>query len=103
MQCICKFCDTRAKSPADTGTGTGTGAGATNPKPATALAAGIGRPGRKTLIKGGSVLSMDAQVGNFARGDMLIEGKKILQIAADIDAPDAAVIDAAGHVVMPKH
>jgi cytosine/adenosine deaminase-related metal-dependent hydrolase len=92
---MCKFCDTRAKAPADSGGGTGS-------RPAaTAMPTGIGTPGRKTLIKGGSVLSMDAGVGNFSRGDVLIEGTRILAVAAEIDATDAAVIDATGHVVMP--
>lgn len=95
---MCKFCDatrpTLARAPADAG-----GASA-RPAPS-ALPAGIGQPGRKTLIRGGSVLSMDAKAGNFARGDVLIEGAKILAVGATLDAGDAAVIDAAGHVVMP--
>lgn len=66
-----------------------------------ALPTGIGQPGRKTLIRGGSVLSMDAKVGNFAKGDVLIEGAKIIAVGQNLDAGDAAVIDAAGHVVMP--
>ena len=61
----------------------------------------IGTPGRRTLIRGGAVLSMDAAVGNFASADVLIEGKTIRQVAPRIDASDAAVIDAAGMVVMP--
>jgi cytosine/adenosine deaminase-related metal-dependent hydrolase len=65
------------------------------------LPKGVGEPGRKTLIKGGVVLSMDPAVGNFAKGDVLIEGAKILEVAAAIDAPDATVIDAAGRIVMP--
>ena len=60
-----------------------------------------GQPGRRVLIKGGSVLSMDDAVGNFATGDVLIDGAKIVEVAAKIDAPDAAVIDAAGKIVMP--
>ena len=51
---------------------------------------GVGVKGRRTLIKGGVVVSMDDAVGNFARGDVLIEGAKILeegkaQRASDID------------------
>lgn len=95
---MCKFCDatrpTLTRAPADSG-----GASA-RPAPS-ALPAGIGQPGRKTLIRGGHVLSMDAKVGNFAKGDVLIEGSKILAVGASLDAGDAAVIDAAGHVVMP--
>src|SRR3954468_18931766 len=37
-------------------------------------------PTRRTLIKGGVIISMDPAVGNFARGDVLIEGKKIVSV-----------------------
>ncbi|WP_273688513.1 amidohydrolase family protein [Ketogulonicigenium vulgare] len=67
---------------------------------AQALPVGVGEAGRKTLIKGGYILSQDASVGDFI-GDVLIEGSKILQVAPQIDAPDATVIEAAGRVVMP--
>ncbi len=66
-----------------------------------AMPDGIGRPGRRTLIKGGHVLSMDSAVGNFATGDVLLEGSRIVEIAAKIDAPDAALIDATDKIVMP--
>ena len=62
---------------------------------------GTGTPGRRTLIRGGAVLSMDADVGNFARADVLVEGKLIMAIGPDLDAGDAAVIDAGGMIVMP--
>lgn len=68
---------------------------------AASLPQGIGEPGRKTLIKGGVVLSMDPEVGNFAVGDVLLEGSKILAVGASIAADDAAVVDAAGRIVMP--
>ena len=63
--------------------------------------AGVGAQGRKVLIKGGAVLSMDPGVGNHAAGDVLLDGSKIVEVAARIDAPDASVIDASGHIVMP--
>lgn len=62
---------------------------------------GAGEPGRRVLIKGGTVLSMDGSVGNFATGDVLVEGSKIVEVGANIDAGDAAVIDASGKIVMP--
>lgn len=96
---MCKICDANrrpTRAPADTG-----GATAPGPRPGSALPGGIGQPGRRTLIRGGHVLSMDPAVGNFATGDVLIEGSRILSIAPRIDATDAAVIDATGHVVMP--
>jgi len=68
---------------------------------ASAMPEGVGVHGRRTLIKGGTVLSMDDRVGNHAVGDVLIDGSKIEEVAASIHAPDAAVIDASGHIVMP--
>src|SRR5690554_1646120 len=65
------------------------------------LPEGIGEPGRKTLIKGGIVLSVDDAVGNFPVGDVLIENGRIVAVAANIDAGDAAIIDATGKIVMP--
>ncbi len=62
---------------------------------------GLGTPGRRVLIKGGAVLSMDDAVGNFPVGDVLIEGSKIVEVGANIDSGDAVVIDAAGKIVMP--
>ncbi len=62
---------------------------------------GVGQKGRRTLIKDGVIVSMDEAIGDFAVGDVLIEGSKILQVAASIDAADAAVIDASGHIVLP--
>ncbi len=61
---------------------------------AAALPEGVGVQGRRTLIKGGTVLSMDERVGNHAVGDVLLDGSKIAEVAAQIDAPDAAIIDA---------
>ena len=68
---------------------------------ASSLPDGVGTPGRRVLIKGGAVLSMDDAVGNFAVGDVLIDGKMIVAVGANIDASDAAVIDGTGKVVMP--
>lgn len=65
-----------------------------------AMPEGVGQAGAKTLIKGGHILSMDKAVGDFT-GDILLEGRKIIEIAPQIDAPDAIVIDAAGKIVTP--
>lgn len=70
------------------------------PAAAQGLPAGVGDPGRRTLIKGGHILSQDAAIGDFT-GDLLLEGAKILDLAPAIDAPDALVIDAAGRIVLP--
>ena len=54
----------------------------------------------KTLIKGGTVLSMDPEIGDLTTGDVLIEDDRIVAVEASIDA-DAEVVDAAGKIVIP--
>src|SRR5204862_3692159 len=39
-----------------------------------------GRPGRRYVIRGGSVMSLDPNVGDFPQADVLVEGKKILKV-----------------------
>jgi len=68
---------------------------------AKAMPEGVGLKGRRTLIKGGTILSMDKSVGDHATGDVLIEGATIREVAPSIPASDATVIDASGHIVMP--
>jgi 5-methylthioadenosine/S-adenosylhomocysteine deaminase len=55
----------------------------------------------QTLIKNGSIISMDRKIGDFDRGDILIEEDKIIKVARTIRAPNATVIDANGMIVMP--
>jgi 5-methylthioadenosine/S-adenosylhomocysteine deaminase len=54
-----------------------------------------------TLIRGGIVVSMDPAVGDFPRGDVLIENALIKAVAPSLDAPGAEVIDASGCIVLP--
>ncbi len=70
-------------------------------KPAAGLPQGTGTAGRRVLIKGGAVMSMDPAVGDFDRADVLIEGKKIVAVGPDLKADGAAVVDAAGMIVLP--
>jgi 5-methylthioadenosine/S-adenosylhomocysteine deaminase len=56
--------------------------------------------GRK-LIKGGIVLSMDPAVGDFAKGDVLVEGDTIVAVGPSLDGGDAEVIDAEGMIIIP--
>jgi 5-methylthioadenosine/S-adenosylhomocysteine deaminase len=60
-----------------------------------------GRPGRRYVIRGGHVMSMDPKVGDFVQGDVLIEGKKIRAVGPNINAGGAGEIDARGKIVMP--
>ncbi|WP_327592713.1 amidohydrolase family protein [Streptomyces chartreusis] len=55
----------------------------------------------KTLLTGGTVVSMDPAVGDLARGDVLIEDGVIVEVAERIHAPDTGTIDATDRIVMP--
>jgi 5-methylthioadenosine/S-adenosylhomocysteine deaminase len=60
---------------------------------------------RRILLKGGTIISMDRAVGDFAQGDILIEGQKIAAVSRVIDGPgqdgNAIVVDARDTVVIP--
>ncbi len=56
--------------------------------------------GRRILLKGGVVLTMDPSLGDLERGDVLIEGSTIAGVGPNIDAP-AQVIDTSGMIVLP--
>jgi len=56
--------------------------------------------GRK-LIKGGTVLSLDPNVGDFTTGDVLIEGDEIVAVGPALANGDVELIDATGMIVMP--
>src|SRR5262245_41288899 len=70
---------------------------------AAALAGTVVRPAfaqpARTLIKGGVVLSLDRDIGDFEMADVLIEGSRIVAVRPNISA-DAAVIDAANMIVL---
>jgi 5-methylthioadenosine/S-adenosylhomocysteine deaminase len=82
-----------------------TGVNLFTPRSAAADAGGpiedSGRHGRRYIIRGGSVMSMDPKVGDFAQGDVLVEGRKILAVGRNLSAGGAEVIDARGRIVMP--
>jgi cytosine/adenosine deaminase-related metal-dependent hydrolase len=58
-------------------------------------------PKRRILLKGGTIVSMDAKVGDLVKGDLLVEGSKISAIAPEINAADAQVIDAFDTIIVP--
>ena len=58
-------------------------------------------PGQRLLLRGGVIISMDPKVGNLAKGDVLIEGKKITAVAANVPAAGAQVIDAGNMILIP--
>src|SRR5450432_615720 len=55
----------------------------------------------RTLLKNGAVLTIDKKLGNFPRGDVLIEGTKIAAVGPNLAAADAEIIDASNMVIMP--
>jgi cytosine/adenosine deaminase-related metal-dependent hydrolase len=60
----------------------------------------MGAAAVRTLIRGATIITMDAQ-GDLARGDVLITGDSITEIAPRIQAEAAQVIDATGCIVIP--
>src|SRR6267142_2173143 len=60
-----------------------------------------GKTGRRYIIRGGAVMSMDPKVGDFPKADVLVEGKKILAVGPNLQAGGATPIDASGRIVMP--
>jgi len=88
--------------------GAGLVAAATQISPARAQSAGDPELARvqgqrRILIKGGVVLTLDRQIGDFARADVLIEDGKIREVRPEIAVASdaAAVIDAANRIVLP--
>ena len=75
--------------------------------PATLLAAdapkasAAPRHSRRILLKGGTIITMDGTLGNIAKGDLLIDGKKIVAVGGDIHAAGAQVIDASNAILIP--
>ena len=55
----------------------------------------------RTLLHNGCVITVDKELGNFRRADVLIEGTKIAAVGPDLDVSDAEVIDASNMIVMP--
>jgi cytosine/adenosine deaminase-related metal-dependent hydrolase len=60
---------------------------------------------RRVLFKGGTILSVDPAVGNFAAGDILVTGKTIAAVGRDLVAAaqdgNAIVVDAADSILFP--
>ena len=55
----------------------------------------------RTLLKGGTVVTMDPKVPNLPTGDVLVEGGRISAVGPNLSADGAETIDAAGSIVMP--
>lgn len=59
----------------------------------------------RTLIKSATIISMDARLGDFLAGDLLIEGDRIVDVRPNIDlgsgAAETEVVDGTGRIVIP--
>ena len=55
----------------------------------------------RILIRGGTVLTQDAELGELPRADVLVEGDTIAEVGRDLSAADAKVIDADGDIIIP--
>jgi 5-methylthioadenosine/S-adenosylhomocysteine deaminase len=60
----------------------------------------VGR-GRKMLIKGGYVATVDKSLGELPNGDVLIDGNLIAQVGTNLSVGDVDIIDARGKLVLP--
>jgi len=63
-----------------------------------------GRRGRRYVIRGGAVMTMDPRMpnkGEWTQADVLVAGKKILAVGPNLHAGGAGEIDARGRIVMP--
>jgi len=56
---------------------------------------------KRTLIKGGTVITVDAELGDLPEADVLIEDGEIVAVAANLAVEDADTIDASERIVMP--
>ena len=56
--------------------------------------------GRK-IIEGGVVLSLDREVGDFEKANVVIEGDRIVGVGPGLNGSEAEKIDATGMIVMP--
>jgi 5-methylthioadenosine/S-adenosylhomocysteine deaminase len=55
----------------------------------------------KTLFENGAILSMDPSVGDFRRGDVLVEDGVIVHVGSSVSAGDCDVVDASDAILMP--
>jgi len=58
-------------------------------------------PTGRTLIRGGTVLSLDPTIGDLTRGDVLVEGDRIVAVGPALSNGEVEVIDATDMIVMP--
>src|SRR5581483_5241661 len=55
----------------------------------------------RVLIRGSCILTLGRGVGDFPRGDLLIEGSRVAAVGPTVEAADCEVLDASGMIVAP--
>jgi len=55
----------------------------------------------RKLFRGGTVVTMDANVPNLETGDVLVEDSRIIAVGSGLNADDAEIIDARNAIVLP--
>ena len=55
----------------------------------------------RTLIRGACIVTLDAQLGDLTRGDLLVEGERIVAIGPNLEAGAAQIVDASGCILIP--
>src|SRR5260370_10264736 len=55
----------------------------------------------RTLFRGGTVLTLDPHLGDFPKGDVLIEGARISAVGPDLKFDDAEIVHARDAIVLP--
>jgi cytosine/adenosine deaminase-related metal-dependent hydrolase len=59
-------------------------------------------PSHHLLLRGGTVITMDRALGDFARGDVHIQGKRIAAVGPNLKVPPGGeIVEAAGCVLIP--
>jgi 5-methylthioadenosine/S-adenosylhomocysteine deaminase len=56
---------------------------------------------QRLLIRGGTVISMDPELGELVGADVLVQDGRIAAVGTDLSVQDAEVIDATNAIVMP--
>ena len=59
-------------------------------------------PNHHIFLRGGTIITMDPAVGDFVRGDLHIQGKRIVAVGRELRPPAGAeIINAAGTILIP--
>src|SRR2546429_5743581 len=59
-------------------------------------------PRQRLLLQGGTIISMDAIIGDLAKGNVLIEGTKIAAAVAKLSAAAATIDDSTNMALIPR-